>query len=621
MKNIYLLFTILSTIIFTACGGGGSSGTGAIGKNDTVSAYLIDSAITGVKYEYEADQESHWGLTDVDGMFTAVGSTDISFSVGGIHLGSIKLNEYNKRVTPSDLYGLEYSNFTDVRVLNFIQLMQSIDNDLDPSNGIVISIATLATLNDLSLNLSSPSTTSEDLEAALKGVGISLVPEDIALKHYKATLLSVFGLNFGANLDSEDPVITSPSSVSVDENQTYVLTVTATDDLVVYFSISGTDSDSLSINTNSGELVFNESPDYETKSSYSVIITAYDSLFNSSTQTLNISINDLTENSSYLNEPYFSQQWALEKNDDFYNTYNIDDSAHINPGTTYENYTGNGINIAIIDNGFDVSHEDLASGIIDTYDLVSGTSNVEHDEDDEYHGTAVSGIAAARLNYLGVKGVAHNANLILIKYNSSGMSDSEFIQLFDKAEELDADIINCSWGTGDVSDIVKDKIQDLATNGRGGKGISIVFSSGNDNDDMNNDEANIDEVISVGATNKYNIRTTYSNYGTNLDLVAPGGDYLGIATTDVSGTDGGSSFDDNYLQIYDYFIGTSASAPIVSGIIALMLEKDPTLTRVEIENILRNSSDKIGEEIYSSGRNDYYGYGKVNLSEAMSNIN
>ncbi|MDQ7067477.1 MAG: S8 family serine peptidase [Sulfurimonas sp.] len=162
----------------------------------------------------------------------------------------------------------------------------------------------------------------------------------------------------------------------------------------------------------------------------------------------------------------------------------------------------------------------------------------------------------------------------------------------------------------------------LSNNGRDGKGTIIVFASGNDDQDMGNDESAIPEVISVGATDSENLRAYYSNFGLNLDLVAPGGYYLGITTLDSMGDKGLASLDDNYLLFDDVdgaFVGTSAAAPIVSGIIAIMLEKNPNLTRVEIENILKNSSDKIGNVPYQNGRNNYYGYGKVNLTNAMQN--
>lgn len=330
---------------------------------------------------------------------------------------------------------------------------------------------------------------------------------------------------------------------------------------------------------------------------------------------------DNPDASASSDEPYYYQQWALNYNADFYSQNSINSEAHIHTEGLLDTYNGSGVKIAIIDNGLDVTHEDLEGAVVDSYDLESGSSDVSHTTILEYHGTAVTGIIAARANAKGIKGVASAAEVIFLKYKEE-MSDSETIELFNKAEAFGADIINCSWGTYDVSESVKDKIVDLATNGRDGKGIAIVFASGNDDLEMGNDESAIDEVISVGASDSENLRAYYSNYGEHLDIVAPGGYWLGITTLDASGQEGGAIESDDYL-LYDdanSFTGTSASAPIVSGVIALMLEKDPTLTRVEIENILKNSADKIGTLPYNNGKNIYYGYGKINLSSSIDAI-
>ena len=313
-------------------------------------------------------------------------------------------------------------------------------------------------------------------------------------------------------------------------------------------------------------------------------------------------------------EPYFYQQWYLDKNLSFYKENNIDENASIHSGNVLKKYSGIGVKIAIIDDSLDIWHEDLNGSIIATYDIETNSSTIVNNKN-LYHGTAVTGIIASRTNNKGILGIASKASVIFLKFKDN-MSDSDFIKLFNKAEEFGADIINCSWGTYDVSPAVKEKIVDLAKHGRDGKGTIIVFAVGNDNKDMGNDESAIPEVIAVGATDKDNLRAWYSNYGKNLDVMAPGGYDIGITTLDPMGDNGIASLDDNYI-LYDdenLFAGTSASAPIVSGIIALMLEKNPNLTREEVENILKNSSDKIGNIPYEHGRNDYYGYGKVNLS-------
>ena len=319
-----------------------------------------------------------------------------------------------------------------------------------------------------------------------------------------------------------------------------------------------------------------------------------------------------------IKEPYYYQQWYLDINDTFYNENNIERDANIHGGNSLQKYTGKGVTIAIIDDGLDVAHEEINTSIIATYDINTGTSNVSQDSSHAHHGTAVTGIIAADINARGITGLANDSQIIFLKYKED-MSDSETIELFNKADELGADIINCSWGTYNVSQAVKETIQDLAHNGRGGKGTIIVFSVGNGNRDMGNDESAIPEVVAVGATDRDNTRAIYSDYGRELDIMAPGGYEVGIATIDPIGENGMGVIDVDYLLANDpnAFIGNSASAPIITGAIALMLEKNNNLTRIEIDETLKNTSDKIGNIEYIDGRNQYYGYGKVNLDRVL----
>jgi len=417
------------------------------------------------------------------------------------------------------------------------------------------------------------------------------------------------------------PKFISPNQVSVSENQTEVMTVKTDSVQKVTYSLNIVDLDTFIIDKVTGDISFKIAADFEIRNEYSFSVIASDTDGNQSTKKIIVNILDVAEY-HLIDEPYFYQQWYLNENAEFYSTNAIDSQAHINAKNLLKQYTGNKIKIAIIDDGLDVTHEELSDAITHTYDISTGNSNVAHTNQRDHHGTAITGIIAARLNGKGIKGIASNAEIVFLKYKA-GMSDSETIDLFLKAEEFGAQIINCSWGTYDVSQAVKETIQNLAINGRDGKGIAIVFASGNDDLDMRNDESAIPEVISVGASSKYNLRAWYSNYGSQLDVIAPGGsDELGITTLDNMGVNGISSQDENYLLFDDVspFIGTSAAAPIVSGVIALMLEKNPTLTRIEIENLLKNTSEKIGFHSYQDGRNDYYGYGKINLYKIMSSI-
>jgi len=324
-------------------------------------------------------------------------------------------------------------------------------------------------------------------------------------------------------------------------------------------------------------------------------------------------------NKTPIYEPYFSTQWYLARDKNFYQAYEIDDEANIHIGNVLNHYSGKGVTIAIIDDGLDVNHIDLNKSNIFTYDIRTNSSDVSQTGYYDAHGTAVTGVIAASINEHGVAGIAPDSKIIFFRYRDD-MSDSETIEMFQKASELGADIINCSWGTYNVSDGVKETIQNLARYGRDGKGILIVFASGNDDSDMGNDESAIPEVIAVGATTRDNLRAWYSNYGSNLDIVAPGGYDVGISTIDPMGDRGESELDLDYLLAYDpySFMGTSASAPIVSGVLALLLEEKPYLTRAEIMERLKQSSDKIGNIDYDyNGWNRYYGYGKLNVQRLI----
>lgn len=318
----------------------------------------------------------------------------------------------------------------------------------------------------------------------------------------------------------------------------------------------------------------------------------------------------------YRHESFLSEMWHLEDS-----TFHV--GADVNVLDAWRYQKGQGVKVAIIDDAFDTTHEDLQNAFALTYDVNTGQSNVLPGSSYQIHGTMIAGMIAARENDQGVVGVAPMAELIGIK-ESNGFTSS-LLKAFAYAKEVGADVINCSWGTYNVQDSIRDAIDDLAKYGRDGKGVVIVFAAGNDDVPVAGDESALESVIGVGASDVFNRRAWYSNYGPELDLLAPGGSgYVGITTTDVSGSWGRAGFRsmtaDYNLASEAGVYGTSLSAPIVSGAAAILLSIDPDMTRDEVVKVLQESADKIGSESYINGRNDYHGYGKLNIGKAAKMV-
>jgi subtilisin family serine protease len=172
-----------------------------------------------------------------------------------------------------------------------------------------------------------------------------------------------------------------------------------------------------------------------------------------------------------------------------------------------------------------------------------------------------------------------------------------------------AEVINCSWGgQGTASTNLQNAINNALTNGRGGKGCVVVASSGNNGVSTVGSPANLSGVIAVGAIMRNGTRRSNSNYGTGLDVVAPGD---GIFTTDRQGSAGYEkySYAGNYCSDFGM---TSAAAPHVSGIAALMLSVYPNLTASQVQEIIKVTARN------NSSPNSETGWGLVNAHAAVS---
>ena len=249
------------------------------------------------------------------------------------------------------------------------------------------------------------------------------------------------------------------------------------------------------------------------------------------------------------------------------------------------------------------------------------------------HGTAVAGLAAARGNNgIGVTGVCQKCSLMLIR---AGPTEYGQYLAFLYAATEGADVINASIIQAYERPALRMAIEEAA----GAHDIPIVFSvgygRGYDYNECSGPLKKITampEVIAVSWSDNKDERVSLSGYGDCIDLVAPGalvGRSAGITTTDSTGCLGfnhlepiGSGCPNGVPELGDLaytscFRGTSASAPIVSGTIGLMLSKDPDLTRQEITTILHETAEKVGSLSYTSGFNQYYGYGRVNAFCAL----
>jgi len=284
------------------------------------------------------------------------------------------------------------------------------------------------------------------------------------------------------------------------------------------------------------------------------------------------------------NDSFFSSQYALYSGS--YQGIDAIGGWDIEQGS-------NSIIVAIIDTGIDYTHEDLAGKVIKGYDFV----NEDFDpKDDHGHGTHVAGVTAAIANNgRGIAGVCPGCSLLAIKAisaNGSG-ANSWIANSIANAVSLGAHVINLSLGGLDRSSTIK-----LAVEQAYQSGVIIVAASGNDGSEVPLYPAAFAEVIAVGATDRYGDRASFSNYGSHLELTAPG--------QNIYSTLPGNS--------YEAWNGTSMASPHAAGLAGLLLSKDPTLTSQQIRQLMATTAQDLG----SSGRDTYFGYGRINALSALT---
>ena len=319
-------------------------------------------------------------------------------------------------------------------------------------------------------------------------------------------------------------------------------------------------------------------------------------------------------NNSCANDLNFNLLWGLNNN----SNPNID----INICQAWELSTGVGVKVAVLDNGIDKTHNDLNDNIsILSYDTKTGMSPSVF-VSNLVHGTHIAGtIAAERNNNLQVVGIAPNSSIMSIsnELTISPTISEELANGISWAWQNGADIINNSWGDqggvffGDLhSTLLEDAILNAINNGRNGLGTIVVFAAGNKAPAMDYPATFHPDILTVGSIMSDGSKSSFSGFGTQLDIVAPGS---GIYSTLPNNTIGSLS-------------GTSMAAPHVSGIAALILSVNPNLTGKEVRDIIEKTSQKISSFSYTnvSGRpngtwNSQVGYGLVDAFAAVVEAN
>lgn len=303
-------------------------------------------------------------------------------------------------------------------------------------------------------------------------------------------------------------------------------------------------------------------------------------------------------------DPYFNKQWHLRNTGQSGGKSGTDAKVT----TVWDTYKGGGIKVAVIDDGVEYDHPDLASNY-DTsgdWDYVGMDSSPMPDPDEDFHGTAVAGvIGAVQGNGIGVSGAAPSSTLTAYRLLGSNQTDTTESQAFAKDNNL-VSVKNNSWGPYDYADELgyigsapRAAIQNAVLNGRGNLGTILVFAAGNgrgDGDQGNKDAyANSIYTFSIGAVTNTGALSWYSETGAQLIAVAPSnGGSLGIVTTDLTGIDGYNSISTPVPNNYDAdFGGTSSAAPLAAGVIALMLDANPNLGWRDVKEILLRSGTKL----------------------------
>lgn len=305
-----------------------------------------------------------------------------------------------------------------------------------------------------------------------------------------------------------------------------------------------------------------------------------------------------------VNDPQFTNQWNLQNTGQNGGVIGID----INYCNA-RSITQGSINIivAVVDQGIDLKSSEINIHPL-SFDTESGTSPSQVFGS---HGINCAGIISARANNnKGIAGIAPNCRVMSISNSLSGTPDSRQKRAdgINFARLNGASVISNSWSSAVQYQIIDDAIRNALTLGRSGKGCVVVFASGNDARQVSY-PANVNpDILAVGSISRNGKRSSFSNYGSALDIVAPGEDIITTFSNNTIGTTSGTSF----------------SCPTVAAVAALVLSINPNLTQKEVANIIETTARKVPGYSFAtiSGRpngtwNNEMGYGLLDAYTAV----
>ncbi|MFH1445671.1 MAG: S8 family serine peptidase [Nanoarchaeota archaeon] len=329
------------------------------------------------------------------------------------------------------------------------------------------------------------------------------------------------------------------------------------------------------------------------------------------------------------NDPYWGTSGAWGQA--YLDLYGLDS---IQTSSAWEITQGEDVVVAVIDSGVDYIHEDLQAniwnnpgeipnnniddddnGLID--DIVGWDFNANDNDPDDFlgHGTHCAGIIAAVINNnLGVAGVAPRAKIMAIKgLGPTGGREDALINALHYAAEMGADVISNSWGG--QADPATSPLCDAVTYARN-RGSVVIASAGNDDSNVNDFIiAGCDGSIGVAAVDWNDEKASFSNWGTGIDVTAPGVNILSLRGKDTDMYGDGLHIIPQGDSQGKYYVasGTSMSGPYAAGVTALIKALNPTYNVAQVENVLMSSADDLGDPGYDI----YYGWGRINAVNAV----